>query len=144
MTVHIQESNFLHDLLEEMATRYQADLNGKITALKRRTKITEHQLVQQITPDDYLLAGCFGGYYIYLGQLGLTRAQKAGIKEVAHRQDPQSAMSEALTLWYKNNPHTATYKALVKIALTLEDGQTADNICKYIKPKFRQRVSAPN
>ncbi len=75
-----------------------------------------------------------------MGQLGLTPGEKNDVKAFAGQYDSESAMRKALTLWYNRNPLQATYKALVKIALTLGEGQTAINICMYLKSKCRQQV----
>ncbi len=116
-----------------MATRAESDPKGRIKELKSKFNVTENQLRQEITPDDHILAGCFADYDIFMGKLGLTESEKKDTIVVEHEHGSQSAMRKALTLWHKKNPLTATYKALVKIALDLKDGQTANNICQYIK-----------
>ncbi len=122
----------------------EAALKRRITELKRNTNVTEHQLREKISPDDHLLAGCFDDYDTYLGLLRLTPSEKKDVRIAASLQDTQSATRKALTLWYKKNPHTSTYKALVKISIVLNQEQTATNICKYVKSKLKSCVSAMN
>ncbi len=124
-----------------MATKHHLDASLALTTLKKEAKVTETELQKAITSDDYLLAGCFDGYNVFLGQLGLTPNEKRDIRAVAREHGSQSAMQTALTLWQKKTPLTATYKALVKIALDLEEGQTAINICKYARKMSEQNVS---
>ncbi len=124
-----------------MATKHHLDASLALTALKKEAKVTGTELQKEITSDNHLLAGCFDDYNVFLSPLDLTPSQKRDVKAVAHEFDSQSAMRKALTLWHKRNPCKATYRALVKIALALEDKQTALNICEYAKSKQRSRVS---
>lgn len=122
-----------------MATRVQTDTSTNRLTLEQLKRIhpgAKRHLTKEIKPDDHLLARCFDGYDPYMGALGLLPSEKRDVRAVAREDGSQSAMTKALTFWYKRNPQAATYNALVRKVLQLEEGETATNICKYLKKKY--------
>ena len=104
-----------------------------IDVLKRRTGVNDTLLDTEIIEHDLqLLAGCFDNVDDYLDQLGLTAGQQTDIKDLAYRQNTQSAMREALRKWSDRNPYAATFRALVSISLHLSKGVVANKLCMYI------------
>ena len=78
------------------------------------------------------LANCFDNVESYLDKLQLTPGQQTDIKDLAIRQSTRTAMAEALRLWRQLDPFAATFRALLKILLTLRKGDVAVRVCQYI------------
>ena len=89
--------------------------------------------------DTVFLAQYFDGIELYLGVFGLTPAEQADVKKMAHVHDTQTAMGKCLALWRKHNPSKATLKELLIILLSLRKEEIASHVCNcfYPKPKVQ-------
>ena len=83
--------------LEHLAKEYRID-NTQLD-----TKIGEEDLSD--------LADCFECVEDYLYKLGLKAGQQTDIKDLAFRCNTKTAMAEALKLWRRPNPLSATYQS---------------------------------
>ena len=115
---------------------YKQELDrGSLTVadLKRRTGISDAQLDTHITNGDIIkLASLFDDVIPYLDKLQLTAGQQTDIMDLAIQQGKRTAMAEALRLWRQLDPFAATFRALLKILLTLRRGDVAVRVCQYI------------
>ena len=113
VTCHADDLSLEHLMMEYRIDNTQLD-----------TKIREEDL-----PD---LAECFDCVEDYLYKLGLKAGQQTDIKDLAFRFNTKTAMTEALKLWRRPNPLSATYRALLHILLDLRRGDVAVRVCQYI------------
>ena len=101
--------------------------------LVSRYRIDDTQLDTMIGEEDLSdLADCFDCVEDYLYKLGLKAGQQTDIKDLAFRCNTKTAMAEALKLWRRPNPLSATYRALLHILLDLKRGDVAVRVCQYI------------
>ena len=100
--------------------------------LKELTGVTNEQLDKECE-EIHLeqLAQSIVEYRKYGSRLGLTRADIREIEQqpalVFSMKDKTAAVFKE---WHRRSPSHATYRALVEVALKLEDGSSAIKICK--------------
>ena len=101
--------------------------------LVSKYRIDDTQLDTMIREEDLSdLADCFDCVEDYLYKLGLKAGQQTDIKDLAFRSNTKTAMAEALKLWRRPNPLSATYGALLHILLDLKRGDVAVRVCQHI------------
>ncbi len=112
---------------------HKPDRNPTIAVLKSQTGVTDAQLDKELVNSDIqILAGCFSNYKAYVDQLELDPSKQADLSRVEYTENHQGAMREALKLWKDSDPKSATYRALVSIALKLGKGEDARNVCVHV------------
>ncbi len=94
--------------------------------------LTNHQLNSRIEKKDIpLLAEYFSKVELYSDVMKLSEADKQNVTRALHI-DTQTAMSKCLNIWKKRDPLKATYIALLEIILKLGEGETANNVGRYM------------
>ncbi len=107
-----------------------------INDLKMKSGVNDAQLDTEIMLLDTLyIAQLFENPIIFVDSLGLRPAEQSDIMTGIHQRGIQAAMYQALRIWIENNPYTATYRKLVRIALSIHQGRVALDLCKYIANK---------
>ena len=104
-----------------------------ISELQTRFGLSQSQLDEEIAYRDfYSLAKCFESYGGLFEKFALCRADCASAKRKC-QVDLKDGIEYALRIWHGENPVAATFNELLKIVLSLNDGETANEICRYIK-----------
>ncbi len=107
-----------------------------INDLKMESRVTDAQLDAVTTDRDTLyIAQFFEDPMIFVRSIGLSVSEQIDIRMLKHQRGAQAAMNETLRIWIKNNPYAATYRQLVRIALSIGQGGVALKLCKYIANK---------
>ena len=111
---------------------FQVDTTERLTMEKLQTSkgLTDNQLDQELDIASLpVLAQLFNKAKHYVGKFELTRSE---ITDVEDERTTQNAMQKALYLWHKKNPTVATYRKLLEIILTLNEGAIAFQVCDFI------------
>ena len=95
----------------------------------RRNGVTAEQLCRKFDTVDFdRLSEKTVEYQKYGPRLHLSDPD---IKEIEHNTKSLKVITAAVfKKWYTKNPSKATYRALLKVAVDLKDGEVADEICK--------------
>ncbi len=125
-----EQSEPLYSDTPSLKQSHKPVCNLTMADLKSQTGVTDAQLDKELVNSDIqILAGCFGNYKTYIDQLGLDASKQADLLKVEYIENHQGAMREALKLWKERDPKSATYRALVTMALKLGKGEDARNVC---------------
>ncbi len=112
--------------------------------LIRRYNLTDVQLNSEIVDSDTpKMALCFDDVEIYSNVMGLAPAEQANVNMLYHREGTQTAIMKCLKIWKQHDSSRATYRALLDIALSLEKGDTAHQICRQLTQRKYMCISAP-
>ena len=104
-----------------------------ILELQTRFGLSQSQLDEDIVDRDfYSLAKRFESYGGLFEKFALCPADCATAK-MKCQVDLKDGIEYALRIWHGKNPAVATFNELLKIVLSLNRGETADEICRYIK-----------
>lgn len=104
-----------------------------ISELKTRFRLSQLQLEEEIVKKDfYGLAKCFESVGGLIERFDLCRADCAIAKRKC-QVDLKDGIEYALREWHGKNPEVVTFNGLLKIVLSLNKGETACEICRYIK-----------
>ena len=102
-----------------------------VEVLKEKIGLEDSDLDKQIVQTDFpSIAKHFDEVEIYMYQFDLTSAEQA---DITNQRNTQAAIMMILKYWTEHNPYKATFRALVQKLLTLEKGNVAAAVCKYIK-----------
>ena len=106
--------------------------------------VTEKQLDTEVEEQDLPnLAPLFDNVDDYYEMLKLTPGEQNDVREAvakANSNQTQKGVKVALKCWRKKNPMKATYRCLLHILLTLEKGDIAINMCKYMTGKCKLKL----
>ena len=107
-----------------------------IDDLKRETELTDNQLDANVEKADLPeLAAYFDNTDDYIEKLGLSSGQHTDVRTQAFVHGTRAGMKLALKYWMEKNPYEASYRALLLMLVSLEKGDIAVNVCKYLSKK---------
>ena len=112
--------------------------------LKKRTHVTDEQLDQVLDDnvDFDILSGKIINYRSYRPYLGLSETEVLEIEQNPHlAYSRRLKVAHVLKKWHSKNPSKATYRALVEVALKIEEGKDAEEICKLCAASENQGKS---
>ena len=99
--------------------------------------VTDDQLDREIEDMDIaLISTHFDDVELYLNPLKLTYNEQAGVTRIAQVGGNQVAVINCLSIWRGHEPSEATFRALIRILLDLEE-VIATKICQFLKEKVR-------
>lgn len=108
-----------------------------IENLKDRHRITDAQLNLVIEESDMAcLAQHFGNNGILACMMRLSEAETTEVRSATCYRE---GTLKCLQFWKKKNPLQATYRALLSIVLSLEEGEIAEHICQYLSESSSQQ-----
>ena len=116
----------------------KSEIETQINGLKQRMNVTDERLDEECEDEDLDSFGrSIDGYMKYACRLGLSEAEISDIDgdiRIAHSNMLKLAF--AFKRWKskcKASNLPATYRSLLKVALKLEDGNAAEEICRACK-----------
>ena len=104
-----------------------------ISDLQTRFELSQSQICKEIAAKDlFNLAKCFRSQSGLFEKLNLCPADCTNAENKCQVKI-QAGIEYALQEWHRKNPETSTFVELLEIVLSLDSGDTAFNICEYIK-----------
>ena len=103
--------------------------------LMKRHNVTDKQLNTELREADFShLAKYFDRIELYVYEMDLTPSEQGDVT-LKGNHNIQDAMIMCLSYWRRHNPSKATYKSLLNILVSLDQGLIADNVCQYLAQK---------
>ncbi|XP_064395955.1 uncharacterized protein LOC135342984 isoform X6 [Halichondria panicea] len=114
-----------------------------IIMLMKRHNVTDKQLNTELREADFShLAKYFDRIELYVYEMDLTPSEQGDVT-LKGNHNIQDAMIMCLSYWRRHNPSKATYKSLLNILVSLDQGLIADNVCQYLAQKNEDQPTKP-